>query len=80
MQNTYTLGKKEKFKVLKPILEIKTKNLLAGLKGTRTLVPAIFLTDKDQLLPSTIVISADQLTRYSKQGGKERHSPEVDHL
>ena len=34
-----TLGKQEKFKALKPILEIKTKNCWSAWKGTRLLVP-----------------------------------------
>ena len=34
-----TIGKQEKFKVLKPILEIKTKNCWSAWKGTRLLVP-----------------------------------------
>ena len=34
-----TLGKKDKLIFLKPIFEIKTKNLLSTWKGTRVLVP-----------------------------------------
>ena len=34
-----TLGKKEKLIFLKPILEIKTKNLFSTWKGTRVLLP-----------------------------------------
>ena len=36
MKHINTIGKQEKFKVLKPILEIKTKNLLVSLKGHQT--------------------------------------------
>ena len=39
-----TLGKKDKLIFLKPIFEIKTKNLLSTWKGTRTLVPPQFFS------------------------------------
>ena len=39
VEHINTLGKQEKFKTLKPILEIKTKNCWSAWKGTRLLVP-----------------------------------------